>query len=81
MLDVIASHKDEFQGRLKLRVGGNGEVDKVKALIKAQGISDIVRISLRRLLVRVESIPYILLSPLNGHRNCRRPCCHNVAII
>ena len=42
LLDVIASHKDEFQGRLKLRVGGNGEVDKVKALIKAQGISDIV---------------------------------------
>lgn len=42
LIDVIAQHKEEFHGRLKLRVGGNGEVDKVKNLIKEKEISDIV---------------------------------------
>lgn len=42
LIGVIALHKKEFHGRQKLRVGGNGEVDKVKILIKEKKISDIV---------------------------------------
>lgn len=42
LIGVIALHKKEFHGRQKLRAGGNGEVDKVKILIKEKKISDIV---------------------------------------
>ncbi len=42
LLDVIKEHKSEFLGNLRLLIGGNGEVDKVKAIIKGGSLSDIV---------------------------------------
>lgn len=42
LLSVIADNKDIFNGKLRLCIGGNGEVEKVKNLIKSYGISDMV---------------------------------------
>lgn len=42
LLSVIADNKDTFKGRLRLRIGGNGEVEKVRSLIKSYGISSMV---------------------------------------
>lgn len=42
LLECIWDHKVEFQGKLKLYIGGNGEIEHVKQLIKENGIADIV---------------------------------------
>ena len=42
LLECIWDHKVEFQGKLKLYIGGNGEIEHVKQLIKEYGIADIV---------------------------------------
>lgn len=42
LLDVIKENKSYFGGRLRLLIGGNGEVNKVKATIDRDGLSDIV---------------------------------------
>lgn len=42
LLECIRDHKEEFQGKLKLYIGGNGEIEQVKQLIKEYGIADIV---------------------------------------
>ena len=42
LLECIRDHKEEFQGNLKLYIGGNGEIEHVKQLIKEYGIADIV---------------------------------------
>ena len=42
LLECIRDHKVEFQGKLKLYIGGNGEIENVKQLIKEYGIADIV---------------------------------------
>lgn len=42
LLECIRDHKVEFQGKLKLYMGGNGEIEHVKQLIKEYGIADIV---------------------------------------
>ncbi len=42
LLECIRDHKVEFQGKLKLYIGGNGEIEHVKQLIKEYGIVDIV---------------------------------------
>lgn len=42
LLDVIASHKQEFADKFMLYLGGNGEVEKVKSIIAQRRISDIV---------------------------------------
>ena len=42
LLECIRDHKVEFQGKLKLYIGGNGEIEQVKQLIKEYGIADIV---------------------------------------
>lgn len=42
LLDVIDTHQEEFRGDLILKVGGNGEVEKLQELIAKKGISDIV---------------------------------------
>lgn len=42
LLECIWDHKVEFQGILKLYIGGNGEIEHVKQLIKEYGIEDIV---------------------------------------
>lgn len=42
LLECIRDHKVEFQGKLKLYIGGNGEIEHVKQLIKEYGIADIV---------------------------------------
>lgn len=42
LLECIRDHKVEFQGILKLYIGGNGEIEHVKQLIKEYGIADIV---------------------------------------
>lgn len=41
LLECIRDHKEEFQGNLKLYIGGNGEIEHVKQLIKDYGIADI----------------------------------------
>lgn len=41
LLECIRDHKEEFQGNLKLYIGGNGEIEHVKQLIKEYGIADI----------------------------------------
>ena len=41
LLECIRDHKVEFQGKLKLYIGGNGEIEQVKQLIKEYGIADI----------------------------------------
>lgn len=41
LLECIRDHKVEFQGKLKLYIGGNGEIEYVKQLIKEYGIADI----------------------------------------
>lgn len=42
LLECIRDYKVEFQGKLKLYIGGNGEIEHVKQLIKEYGIADIV---------------------------------------
>ena len=42
LLDVIDTHQEEFRGDFILKVGGNGEVEKLQELIAKKGISDIV---------------------------------------
>ena len=42
LLDVIEEHKNEFIGNLKLKVGGNGDVNNLIQLITKKGIYDIV---------------------------------------
>lgn len=41
LLECIRDHKVEFQGKLKLYIGGNGEIEHVKQHIKEYGIADI----------------------------------------
>lgn len=41
LLECIRDHKVEFQGKLQLYIGGNGEIEHVKQLIKEYGIADI----------------------------------------
>ncbi len=41
LLECIRDHKVEFQGKLKLYIGGNGEIEHVKQLIKEYDIADI----------------------------------------
>lgn len=42
LLEVIAKNKEEFTGRLKLFVGGDGEVEKLQALIAEKGLQELV---------------------------------------
>lgn len=42
LLDVIANNKNEFSGRIKLLVGGNGEISRLKKVIKDYQLQDIV---------------------------------------
>lgn len=42
LLDVIANHKNELFGKFQLLIGGNGDVGKVKDIIKNSNISDMV---------------------------------------
>lgn len=42
ILDVIIKHKSEFEGKIKLFVGGNGEIEKMLALIENEKLMEIV---------------------------------------
>lgn len=42
MLDAVAADKREFEGRLKIRIAGNGEVDRLNGYINANGLEQIV---------------------------------------
>ena len=42
LLDCLTEHRDEFRNKLRLYVGGNGEVEKVKQIIASNDLSDIV---------------------------------------
>lgn len=42
LLDCLYEHKSDFSGKLKLFVGGNGEISKVTQIISKYGLSDIV---------------------------------------
>lgn len=43
LLDVIATHKEEFRGKMFLHVGGNKEVSTLQSIIKDNQIEDIVK--------------------------------------
>lgn len=42
LLEVISSHKNEFLGKLKLILGGDGDVEIVKSIIAEGNLADIV---------------------------------------
>jgi glycosyltransferase involved in cell wall biosynthesis len=42
LVDVIARNKDKYRSRMKLLIGGNGEVKRLQDLIKENKIEDIV---------------------------------------
>jgi len=42
MLDAIAANKDRLEGRLKIMVGGNGEVAEFTQRVKAAGLDNII---------------------------------------
>lgn len=43
LLDVINEHKTEFDGKITLHIGGNGESTTILNIIKEQGLSNIVK--------------------------------------
>lgn len=43
LLDMLGDYRSEFEGRLCLHVGGNGEVETLKSKIDGYGLNDIVR--------------------------------------
>ncbi|ARK12561.1 glycosyltransferase family 4 protein [Fibrivirga algicola] len=43
LLDAIRQHRDAFEGRLLLRVGGNGETDRLQAYIAEHGLHSLVQ--------------------------------------
>ena len=43
LLEVIASSKEKYEGKLVLHVGGNGDVEKLIRMIDAEGLNKIVR--------------------------------------
>ena len=42
LLDIISCNKDRFRGKMKLFIGGNGNVEKVKRIIKDNKLDQIV---------------------------------------
>ncbi len=42
LLEVLSEHKDEFEGKIVLHIGGNGKVDKLKEFIHTKGLQNIV---------------------------------------
>lgn len=42
ILNVIINHKNEFKGKIKLFVGGNGEIEKMLTIIEKEKLSEIV---------------------------------------
>jgi glycosyltransferase involved in cell wall biosynthesis len=42
LLDVIAKHREEFTGKIKLIIGGNGEINRLKEFITINKLSEIV---------------------------------------
>lgn len=43
LLDVLAERKQEFEGKLQLLLGGNGEVEKVQGIVKERGLESLVK--------------------------------------
>lgn len=42
LLEVLAKHREELSDRVRLQVGGNGEIDRLKALISENSLEEIV---------------------------------------
>ena len=42
LLQVISGNKDQYRGRIKLIIGGNGEIQHLRDLINKHHIEDIV---------------------------------------
>lgn len=42
LLSVIKEHYDELRGRIKLKIGGNGETDRLSDFIKQYALQDVV---------------------------------------
>jgi glycosyltransferase involved in cell wall biosynthesis len=42
LLEMLGENKKDFSGKLKLNIGGNGNVEKIKKIIKKENIEDIV---------------------------------------
>lgn len=43
LLDVLREHRSQFDGRLRLRVGGNGEIERLQAYIVEHGLTAMVQ--------------------------------------
>ena len=43
LISAIAQHKNEFDQKIEVRIGGNGEIDKLEDLIKSNEIENIVK--------------------------------------
>lgn len=43
LLQVLANHKDDFEGKLRLHIGGNGEVEVMNDFVTLNGLENIVQ--------------------------------------
>lgn len=43
LLDVMSSHRQEFEGKLILHIGGNGEIEKLQKIIKHQNLDNLIK--------------------------------------
>ena len=42
LLEVLAGHKNELEGKIVLHIGGNGKIDKLKKIIQTHGLQEFV---------------------------------------
>lgn len=43
LLDILTEHKQEFQGKIQVLLGGNGEVEMVQGMIKERGLENLAK--------------------------------------
>lgn len=43
LLDMLSEHKSEFEGKMMLHIGGNGEVERLQDIIKQQKLDSLVK--------------------------------------
>lgn len=43
LIDVLNEHKTEFEGKIKLHIGGGGEIEKLKKMIEENSLQNIVK--------------------------------------
>lgn len=43
LIDIIHENKDEFKGKIKLMIGGNGETERLERIIKEKNLNEIIQ--------------------------------------